>query len=63
MRYLLFLLFIFLVNNESLGKKKLTLMEYIISASHQKILLNELEEWEIEYVFLVRKIKMILIRR
>ena len=62
MRYLLFLLFIFLVNNESLGKKKLTLMEYIISASHQKILLNELEEWETEYVFLVRKIKMILIR-
>ena len=43
------------------GKKRLMLMGYIINANHQKIPLKEQEESKIEYVFLVKKIKMKLI--
>ena len=43
------------------GQKRLMLMGYIINANRQKILLKEQEESKIEYVFLVKKIKMKLI--
>ena len=61
MRYIIFLLSFFLINNESLRAKRLMLMGYIINANRQKILLKEQEESRIEYVFLVKKIKMKLI--
>ena len=44
------------------GKKELILMEYFTNVSHQKILLKEQGELEIEYVFSVVKIKMKLIK-
>lgn len=61
MRYIIFLLSFFLINNESLRAKILMLMGYIINANRQKILLKEQEESKIEYVFSVKKIKMKLI--
>ena len=61
MRYIIILLSFFLINNESLRAKRLMLMGYIINANRQKILLKEQEESRIEYVFLVKKIKMKLI--
>jgi hypothetical protein len=44
-----------------LRQKRSTLMGYIINANLQKIHLKEQEELKIEYVFLVKKIKMKLI--
>ena len=44
-----------------MGKKKLISMECFTNVSHQKILLKEQGELEIEYVFSVVKIKMKLI--
>ena len=43
-------------------KKKLILMEYFMNANLRKILLKEQEESEIEYVSLVVKIKMKLMK-
>ena len=61
MRYIIFLLTFFLLTMNRLGQKRLMLMGYIINANRQKILLKEQEESRIEYVFLVKKIKMKLI--
>ena len=45
-----------------LGQKKINVDGvYIINVNHQKILSKEQEESKIEYVFLVKKIKMKLI--
>ena len=61
MRYIIFLLTFFLLTMNPSGQKRLMLMGYIINANRQKILLKEQEESRIEYVFLVKKIKMKLI--
>ena len=45
-----------------IAKKRSTLMGNIMNVSHQKILLKEQGELEIEYVFSVVKIKMKLIK-
>ena len=43
-------------------KKELILTEYIMNVNHRKILLKEQEALEIEYVFLVVRIKILLIK-
>ena len=43
-------------------KKELILMEYFTNVNHRKILLKEREALEIEYVFLVVRIKFLLIK-
>ena len=57
----IFFIIIFLVMNLT-EKKESILTEYIMNVNHRKILLKEQEALEIEYVFLVVRIKMKLIK-
>ena len=58
LNHFIIILIIIFFNYESFGKKRLILTECFTNVSHQKILLKEQEELQIEFVFSVVKIKI-----
>ena len=62
LNYVVIVFIIIFLSDESYGKKELILTEYIMNVNHRKILLKEQEALEIEYVFLVVRIKILLIK-
>tara|TARA_Y100001970_G_scaffold130354_1_gene160735 strand:+ start:141 stop:326 length:186 start_codon:yes stop_codon:yes gene_type:complete len=61
MKYLLLLLFFFLINNDSLGAKKINVDGVYYKCKSPKNFFERTEGSKIEYVFLVKKIKIKLI--